>query len=149
MVFDDEDGSVRLKKKRSLKVRYTHGIENLAAEISNTIPELKQFTVNIKKERAEYNQLGLTKIGSTKVRVSITIQQILDDIYLIEFEYSTRLFRPFLLIFSLLGLLFGLVPGLIIYFMFHESDASEVEKVTPALERFETLILANEKMTRI
>lgn len=114
--------------------------------LASRVPELraKHFWVKEKKETASYGPGPKQRIGGHRVYIErLTIERTSPGIFQIDVQYARPTFRPFLFIFTLIGLCFGLVPGLIIYLVFRESEADQVKRVAPALSRFATLVTTN------
>lgn len=118
-------------------------IEEIIDFITTNVPEIKEryFTIKNKKNIATYCHTPKIKLEGKKIFLErLEVQQVTPSKFQVSVEYRKRLFRPFLLMFVLMGLVAGILPGLIIFALAHESEGQKGLYVQPALERFEGLV---------
>lgn len=132
-----------LSKSRNFIVDTELSLQEYTADLVSKLPEINDRKIKFVKrknlvkytdtdkvikvngQRLTLDQLEVTEIMPGKVSVAVT--------------YSTPIFRPFLFLGTCLGMLCGLLPGVIVYFLFREPADEEVKKVMPALTRFEAI----------
>lgn len=148
ILIHDIDTGLSLKKSRIFRVNLQgtiyKSIEEFAAALIASLPELSPSKLQYHKvqKKVVYNtNQDTVRIHGQKLQLEkLLISEITLGTCTVEVAYETPLFRPFLFIFVCLGLLCGLMPGIIIYYIFKEPDSDSVQKVLPAQERFSIIL---------
>ena len=104
-------------------------------------PELKVDNLEEKKGKGVISYVSVKNVvidGRKYLMEKLEFSAATSRTFLITVGYVSPIFRPFLLLFSLLGLALGVVPGIIIYLIFR--DWGEAERVKKLLARFEAVM---------
>lgn len=115
--------------------------QRVMAALCKKLPELDENRFHFKKKKDCFEYEPMTKVkivGDKLIMDKLRILHIEDDQYQIHIEYRTKFFRPFLFLFTVLFLILGILPGIIIWLMFRETESAELKRVRPALIRFQT-----------
>ena len=132
-----------LHKARTVNVKTDLPLVEYADSIVALMPEMKKVRMKHIKRKNVVRAMDdpTVKINGTKLKLTkLEFAEILPGTIAVSIEYSTPAFRPFLFLACLLGFLAGLIPGLVIWFIFREPADEEVKKVMPALSRFEAVL---------
>ncbi|MDP7265030.1 MAG: hypothetical protein QGH39_05655 [Candidatus Thermoplasmatota archaeon] len=120
-------------------------IEKVIDKLKQTIPELGkyEFSINSKSRVFKLQHKEFKLLGRILLLKDLKIKKISEGKYQVLVKYDLPERKAFFWM-VLFGLLLGIVPGLLIYFIGRRTPVRTAAVVSPALDRFIQLIQAGE-----
>jgi hypothetical protein len=117
------------------------------------LPELerKHFTTDPSGSFTTFQSGSRVVISGKKLLVeTLKVSRIASNKYQFEIAYNVKI-GAFPIILGLFGLLFGIIPGLIVFFIAFWLKSASSEEIQPVLDRFESIVtdLAVPQLTAI
>ena len=143
-LFDFEPDEILFTREIDIEIDDKISIFEYANTLLKSFPELDSTKLQKVKNDIIYSD------NSPKVRINnqvvvlsfLEFKNVLNNKYIIRVKYDTPI-RIFYVISVLLGFLFGVAPGVIIWIGFAEQEDAKLLKINPIFYRFELIVKAS------
>ncbi len=143
-LFDFEPDEILFTREIDIEIDDKISIFEYANTLLKSFPELDSTKLQkVKNDIIYSDNLPKVKINNQVLVLSfLEFKHVLTNKYIIRVKYDTPI-RIFYVISVLLGFLFGVAPGVIIWIGFAEQEDAKLLKINPIFYRFELIVKAS------
>ncbi len=143
-LFDFEPDEILFTREIDIEIDDKISIFEYANTLLKSFPELDSTKLRkVKNDIIYSDNLPKVKINNQVLVLSfLEFKHVLTNKYIIRVKYDTPI-RIFYVIFVLLGFMFGVAPGVVIWIGFAEQEDAKLLKINPIFYRFELIVKAS------